>query len=344
MTNRERSEGRARLGAFFRDSLRAAEAEAPDYEDVEAYVDGTLEPEERELFELRLADDPLLQQEVQDLRELRQALVPARFRRYLWPGLAAAAGLALVLWSTFRRPGPSPEVAVAPTPFLSAAPAAVAELEDGRQKVGLTADGRLAGLEALPAGTRDEVARALQSGVMPRPADLAALRGRPVALMGAPDERPRFGVLAPVGTVVRKARPTFRWRVRPGARAYVVSVYDQDLTEVAASPELRESEWSPPKDLPRGRVLQWQVAALTPSGREVAPAPPEPEARFRILDAASAAALDQALAAAAGSHLGAAVVLSQAGLVDEALAELAALAAANPGAREALRLQDSLRR
>src|SRR5262245_28425477 len=117
MTEKDRSEARARLGAYFRDSLRATEAEAPDYEDVEAYVDGNLDPEDRELFELRLADDPLLQQEVADLRELRRSLVPsARWRAYLWPGLAAAAGLALVLWATFRRPEVPPEVAVAPTP------------------------------------------------------------------------------------------------------------------------------------------------------------------------------------------------------------------------------------
>jgi hypothetical protein len=87
----------------------------------------------------------------------------------------------------------------------------------------------------------------------------------------------------------------------------------------------------------------WQVAAVTAAEREIAPAPPEPDARFRVLDAASAAALDQALAAAAGSRLAAAVVLSQAGLVDEAGAELAALAAANPQAPEARRLHDSLR-
>jgi hypothetical protein len=343
MTSRERTEARARLGAFFRDGLRAAEAEAPDYEDVEAYVDGTLEPEERELFELRLADDPLLQQEVQDLRELRRALVPAaRLRGYLWPGLAAAAGLALVLWATFRRPGPSPEVAVAPTPSLSAAPGAV--LQDGGQGIGLAADGRLAGLERLPAGTRDQVARALQTGVMPLPAELAALRGPAVTLMGAPGERARFEVTSPVGTMVRSARPTFRWRAHAGARAYQVSVYDEDLRRLAQSPELRESEWSPGQDLPRGRVLLWQVAALTSSGREAAPAPPEPEARFRILDAAFAAELSESLAAAAGSHLATAVVLARAGLVDEAKAELAALAARNPDAREPRRLQDSLGR
>jgi hypothetical protein len=98
------NEARERLRAFLRDERLAAEAEAPSYEDVEGYVDEALDPDARELLELRLADDPLLRHEVSDLEELRAALrPPPRPRSYLWPALAAAAGLILVLWATFCR-------------------------------------------------------------------------------------------------------------------------------------------------------------------------------------------------------------------------------------------------
>jgi hypothetical protein len=215
-------------------------------------------------------------------------------------------------------------------------------LQDGPATVRVTAEGRYTGLEGLPADRQAEVLRALEAGVIPVPEGLAALRGRAAVFMGPAGEKPSFGVVAPLGTLVRAPRPTFRWRAHPQARAYAVTVFDESLRRVAGSPEQRGTEWTPSTDLPRERTLLWQVAAVTPSGREIAPAAPEPEARFRILGAQEAAALDQALSGAAGSRLAAGVLLAQHGILDEARAQLAALAEANPEAAEARRLLDSL--
>src|SRR5262245_53440385 len=101
--SRDPADDRRRLEAFFRDELRRAPAEAPSFDELAAYVDGRLDPEERLLLEERLAADPALRQEVEELREVRdQMLAPAaaaRPRRLALAGLAAAAALlGVVVW------------------------------------------------------------------------------------------------------------------------------------------------------------------------------------------------------------------------------------------------------
>jgi anti-sigma factor RsiW len=82
--------------------------ESPGYELLEAAVDGTLDPVEAELFSSRLAGDPVLQREFDDLVALRNQLLPrantatsaAAARRPAasrWLGFAAAAVLLAAL-------------------------------------------------------------------------------------------------------------------------------------------------------------------------------------------------------------------------------------------------------
>ena len=89
--------------------------ESPDYELLEAAVDGTLEPVEAELFASRLAGDPVLQREFDDLMALRDRFQTSRaahrFASYrvaagrAWKGLglAAAAVLLVALGLGFRQ-------------------------------------------------------------------------------------------------------------------------------------------------------------------------------------------------------------------------------------------------
>src|SRR5262245_24200317 len=96
---------RRQLEDFFRDELRQSIAGAPSFDELADYVDGRLDPEARALLEERLAADPALRQEVQDLRELHAQMArprdvtkrPFRVRTaVLTAALAAAASL--VLW------------------------------------------------------------------------------------------------------------------------------------------------------------------------------------------------------------------------------------------------------
>src|SRR5262245_5965910 len=102
-------EAERRLAASFRRALEGAAAEAPDFEEVPAYVEGRLRGHERALFEERLAEDELLRAEVQDLRDLRGEMDRTRPARVAWVGWAAAAAVILslaagVLWMSGPKP------------------------------------------------------------------------------------------------------------------------------------------------------------------------------------------------------------------------------------------------
>jgi hypothetical protein len=132
-----------------------------------------------------------------------------------------------------------------------------------------------------------------------------------------------------VGVVVEEDRPVLRWRSVPEAHRYVVTLSDARGGRLLSSPPLTTTEWTPPP-LPRGQSYLWQVVADIPSGTTAAPRPPEPEARFRVLDLASLQSLDEARRVP--SHLVLGVLYARAGLVADAERELRALATLNPSA------------
>jgi hypothetical protein len=337
------SDPRRRLEAFFREGLSAAETDGPTSEEMAAYVDGSMEPGDRAAFEALLALDPALRDEVGDLRQLRDALrreaSPSR-RWAVWTGLAAAASLVGVL--VWRGAPPAVEPA-APSPL--ATPPPILTLRDGGHEVALRADGSIAGLPGLSLEGRADVMSALRGGGLPGPEALARLRGAGDTLMGDASGPAPLHVVAPVGTFVRSERPAFRWTPHPKARGYEVAVFDEAMNKVAAARVAGGvNEITLPSALEPGKTYLWQVAALTRSGRIVAPAPPEPEARFRVLGIAAAAGLDKALAQAGPSDLAAAVLLARAGVRDEAETHLARLAAANPDSADARRLLELARR
>lgn len=338
--DRKAGDARRRLEASLREGLRVAETDGPSSDEIEAYVDGSMEPEDRASFDEWLALDPALRREVSDLEALRDALRrEARGSRTwaIWAGLAAAAGLAAVL--LWRGAPPSAPVPASPT----AVPAPVLTLHDAGREIGLRADGSLDGLPGVSGEIRGAVVAALQDGALAEPEGLAALRGRAGTLMGE-SAAPSFHVTTPLGTFVRSDRPTFRWTAHPKARGYELSIFSEALVKVASAHVSSGTEATPPAALERGRTYQWQVKALTPDGPLVAPAPPQPEARFRVLGEAESTALESALATAGDSDLVAGILLARAGVRDEAERRLARLAAANPGSVETGRLLEAIRR
>jgi hypothetical protein len=75
----------------------------------------------------------------------------------------------------------------------------------------------------------------------------------------------------------------------------------------------------------------------------VAPVPPAPEARFRVLSQAEAARVSDVRSRYGESHLVRGILLAQAGVLDDAERELVSLVEANAGIAEVQRLLDSLR-
>lgn len=392
---------RGRLAEGLRQGLaRAAAESAPlDYETLEAYVDGRLDAADREIVETRLADDPDLLAEVNELRALQGELgsaplnetavastaeppaaprpaspvasidarrarptapstSPSRSLFAVSPTFAAAASVVLVLGAgvawwiragnvafDFDRASTGPASSGAGSAPVAApkAPAGAAlAVRDGEQVVTLAADRTVTGLDHLDPTLRAHVAEMLATGKLPAPAHvLTGARGQ--LLSGGREAAAGFAVRTPVGTAVREPLPAFQWTPAPDATGYRVRIVDESLEVVAESDTVLTTTWRPRAALPRGRTLQWQVEADVPSGHELAPTPPAPEARFRILTDAEDAELTRALGSTGESSLAALYLYSSAGLRSEARRVISALAGANPDSDVLQRLYADLR-
>jgi hypothetical protein len=324
------------------------------YEQLEAYVDRTMNALDREICDTHLEDCADC---AEDLRDLQSAAAPrigtAPSRPNLvWQRAARIAASVLVLgsiaavaWRMRSAPAPAPETArLAPSVVrppavdpLTAAPLRVA-LTDDHTVVGLAASGDASLPAAWPSEYRSGIQAALASGRLPGPAAPLSFNaaGR---LMGDPASSRSFAVLSPVSAIVEDDRPTFTWQAVPGAR-YRVSVFDEKFDLVARSPQLTVRSWRPSAALRRGTRYLWQVTAEAEGVTLRAPAPPAPEAAFVVLDGKTAASLSAARRDHPDAHLLLGVILYQAGLFKEAAAELDALVRANPSSPLARQLRD----
>ena len=251
--------------------------------------------------------------------------------------------LVFVAWIVWRMPkGKGPEEVVAvPSPSLQPTPApapsvqpepapVVAQLNDGAGVVSLDREGKLSGAGDLPSGYQDLVKKALSGQRIERSSQLQGLSRPPSALMGSSEQAREFSVIEPGGNVLMSDRPAFRWTRMEGATGYVVEVYDERFKLVSSSPQVTSLSWISPQALPRGHVYSWQVKA-TRDGQEItSPRPPAPQAKFRVLDQAKVNELTRAKRAYGTSHLMLGLLYAEAGLLNEAEAELRLVRRANP--------------
>jgi hypothetical protein len=233
------------------------------------------------------------------------------------------------------------------SPSINPAPSAseLVALNDGGSHVTLDRRGRLEGLEGAPPDARLAVSRALRSRRVEPPSALDGLaEDEGGTLMGGAGAGTSFALRWPVGKVVSETRPAFSWSPLAGARSYTVAVVDAKFRPVTQSRALDQTSWTTDEPLARGAVYSWQVTATLEDGTEVtAPAAPAPQARFRVLDANANDRLTRLEKAAPTSRLARGVAYAQAGLLDEAEAELKELLKENPRSRVARDLLRSLR-
>jgi hypothetical protein len=213
-----------------------------------------------------------------------------------------------------------------PRPGTALATAAPLPLQDSAGDLALDLGGNLVRMEKLP----ESVSNAVRARRLPKPVQMAKLIGVGDIVRGG--DTPAFSVVAPAGTAVLTDRPTFRWSAFRGADAYTVAVYDPDLNPVAESGRVMGTTWQPRRPLRRAILYRWEVTAL--KGTEElakAPSPPAPDARFQVVSQQKARELEGARRAHRGSHLVLGVLYAEAGLLDDAERELAALQQANSG-------------
>lgn len=306
-------------------------SEAASYEDLIAGMEEALDPLHRHELAERMTNSPTAAAELADLLQFRDemnelpaqdysgAMPPAPSRRWVNRALAIAAGFALgcgILWltSTVHR-------------------AVGLSLVDQGRTFTVKSNGEINGLGPIPPHLQQAARDAVLLDKVDRPAFWSELQGAKETLAGAPAPANPFRVVAPVGSVVESERPAFRWSKAPGATAYRVNLLPRKTGEVTSSPLLAAgtTSWSPNESLLPNETYEWEVEALR-DGEVIAkaPSPPEPEARFRVLDAAIQKSLKQLRAKSGGSHLLMGLAYAHAGMRADAQREFEELAHENP--------------
>lgn len=220
-----------------------------------------------------------------------------------------------------------------------------AVLKDGGRRVVLNSAGELVGLGWLAPSQAVAVRNALSRGHVTTPEALAGLKREQETLLGdgAGADGASFSPSHPVGVIVESPRPRFAWQPLAGATRYVIDIYDQTFSKVVTSGDLTQTAWSPPNDLKRDATYSWEITAYTSGGPVRTPAPPAPEARFKVLGQAWARELRRAKRVTPRSHLALGVLYARAGLLDQAEREFELLAAANPHSKAVQKLLRDVR-
>lgn len=208
----------------------------------------------------------------------------------------------------------------------------VAKIKDGKRSIGLSEDGRLIGLEAMPPIYQEAVNRVLKDQRALLAPIVSELRRTSARTTMAPTTNdPAFRQIGPGGIVVETNPPIFQWTKLADARGYEVTIYDKRSEIVITSGVLNQTEWQPPSPLEGGRRYGWQVRAYKENGSETKiPAVGHREVWFSVLTNVTANELAHAKRVAGDSHLVMGTLYAQAGLVDAALREFRELQKANP--------------
>lgn len=203
--------------------------------------------------------------------------------------------------------------------------AGISLLDHGREFT-IKSDGNVEGLGPIPAAFQPMVRTAVLLDEIDRPPFWQELRGEEKTKPGTLESALSFHAIAPVGAVVESDRPVFRWNAKAGATGYRVSVAGK-AGIITRSPLLAGSatSWQPnepilPNDTDTWTVEAWRDDALLAQ----APPPPGSGARFRVLDPATRAALQQLRETSGGAHLLMGVAYARAGLRADAQRELEA--------------------
>lgn len=299
----------------------------PDHADLIAFAESRLGDVDREIVETHIATCAQCAEDVRDIADLRDqmpvvASKPTNTWKYLVVTAAAIAAMLIVaiLLRKSDQQVSTKEVSVASAP--SASPRET----------------------TLSAEEQSIVAAATTAGRVDVPANIRALAGSVGQLLGADVTSAAMQPMSPAGTAVISATPQFFWRPLPGAASYRVAVFDENFREVAASGVLTTTSWTPQAQLPAGVTLAWQVTAHMSNGSDVlAPAPPRPESRFSVLDAAAAARVANLRSRLSDQPLALGILLAKAGLIDDAAREFDRAAAEPAQAELAAKLRATLR-
>ena len=305
------------------------------YHEMAAYVDRQLARDVAAQVEKHVQECRSCGAELTEIEAVRREVegsekLPGWFERvsglwretFAWKGafaLAGAAACALLVLLVVRKPIPETlkqQASARPTQTGQ-----VAGIQDGKRFIAIAPGGTVTGLDDLPVSLRASLAQAITTQKIELPAGLAELAGKSSVLLGPSAAPSDVELMGPVGIVVETERPTLRWK--PIAHAeYRVSVYSDNYEEAATSGWLHGAEWQVGKALKRGARYSWQLSVRHNGTEFTVPAPPAPEARFKVLDAAGEAEIAQLKTVSMNSHMLLGIRYAQLGALDESEREL----------------------
>ncbi len=207
-------------------------------------------------------------------------------------------------------------------------------------------EGNVRGLENLSPAAQRAVRQSLQTEKVSVSISANSLGGNNGVLMGGGNETGGvpFALVSPIGKVIRENQPVLRWKPLKDANGYTAAIVDDKFRVIEESGKLNSTEWKPTKPLPRGANYSWQVTATKADGTEtVSPAPPAPQARFRVLEQTALDDLNKLEKQTAKSNLALGVLYAHSGLIDEARREFEILARENPHSTLARKLLASVK-
>jgi hypothetical protein len=170
----------------------------------------------------------------------------------------------------------------------------------------------------------------VREGAIAAPAIVTAVRVNGGEQVRGEDVAQPARSLEPNGVVVDDTRPRFHWRADAGT-SVVVSIFDNGA-QAGRSESLPSDSWTPPNDLRRGAVYQWQLEVTKEGRLYTVPAAPHPPCTFAIVSEEARRELADAEQHAPADHLLLGILAARAGLREQALAEFAL--ADSPDARK----------
>jgi len=293
----------------FLNAIAHARDEHLTYEQMEAWVEDTMDQTARELV---LAHISLCQFCAKQLAAY-EAYAP------VMSAPTAAPAQLVPFWERFRSAlGSLP----AASKFAMAALAVAAVvLAPTAIRNARSASASWEQIEALPPSVRQAAREVVNADAPIRPAALADL---------APNPDPQLGY--PVSEVVEETQPALRWK--PFEAACSIAITDSANRVQAQAVLVDKTEWVVPVTLNRGGIYAWEVRAL---GSDVSH-----RAFFRVLGASEEQTLAELRASGAGP-LALGAVEQQFGMLTAAQSEFEKLAKGTPRSQEAAKLLDHIR-
>jgi hypothetical protein len=280
-------------------AVREARFEHISYEQMDAWVENTLDSSERELV---LSHIGLCAPCARQLQAY-ESYAPAMSAPIVTPAQPVVSfGEKLRAWLRM------PQIAM-----IAAAVAVVAIVSPFMTRDSSQALTR-AQLEALPDAVRSSAREVVDANSAQRPEALAGL---------APNSD--ASLQYPVSEVVEERQPVLRWT--PFASSYSIEILDSAGREIARSGMISATHWLVPMQLERGGEYTWRIQA---NGRTR-------EASFRVLESSSEQEMEQARASKAGS-LAIGAVAEHMGLLSLAQQEFESAKRDQPQSKDAAKL------